>query len=159
MSRELSKKAQVVQEALREFGLSCEVVQLPDSTRTAKEAAQAIGCSVDQIAKSIVFKGKETARPYLVIARGTERVDERKLEAIVQEPVEKADADFVREETGFAIGGVPPLGHARKIGTFIDEGLGRYETLWAAAGTPHAVFKLTPEDLSRITSGLIVEIT
>ncbi|MBW2027929.1 MAG: YbaK/EbsC family protein [Deltaproteobacteria bacterium] len=159
MSRELSKKAQVVQEALREFGLSCEVVQLPDSTRTAKEAAQAIGCSVDQIAKSIVFKGIQTGRPYLVVARGTKRVDERKLEAIVREPVEKADADFVRRETGFAIGGVPPLGHTKKIDTFIDEGLSQHESLWAAAGTPHAVFKLTPEDLSRITSGLIVKIS
>ena len=155
---ELSTSAQKVQRALREIGLELEVIELPGSTRTAAEAAQAVGCEVEQIIKSLVFKAKRSERPVLVIASGVNRVDEKKIEALIGEPLGKADADFVRQHTGYAIGGVPPLGHSEPILTFIDEDLLNVESLWAAAGTPHAVFKLTPEELLRICTGTVAAI-
>jgi len=159
MSQPLSESAQKVQDALNRHGVTCEVVELPDSTRTAQEAAQAIGCRVEQIAKSLVFQGKQTNRPLLVIASGANRVSEKKLRDLVSEPVRKADADFVREQTGFAIGGIPPVGHTQPIETFLDEDLLKHGEIWAAAGTPHAVFKLTAEDLLKMTHGKVVTIT
>ena len=158
MSSDLSSSARKVQEALNALGMSLEVVELPASTRTAPEAAQAVGCQVGQIVKSLVFKAKRSERPILVIASGANRVDERKIEALIGEPLGKADADFVRQQTGFVIGGVPPLGHSQPLETFVDEDLLQYEYVWAAAGTPHAVFKLNPGDLVRMTGGRIMEI-
>ena len=158
MGADLSSSARKVQEALNALGMSLEVVELPASTRTAPEAAQAVGCQVGQIVKSLVFKAKRSERPILVIASGANRVDERKIEALIGEPLGKADADFVRQQTGFVIGGVPPLGHSQPLETFIDEDLLQYEYVWAAAGTPHAVFKLNPGDLERMTGGRIMEI-
>ena len=158
MGADLSSSARKVQEALNALGVSLEVVELPASTRTAPEAAQAVGCQVGQIVKSLVFKAKRSERPILVIASGANRVDERKIEALIGEPLGKADADFVRQQTGFVIGGVPPLGHSQPLETFIDEDLLQYEYVWAAAGTPHAVFKLNPGDLVRMTGGRIMEI-
>jgi len=134
------------------------VVELPGSTRTSQEAADAVGCHVEQIAKSIVFQGKQSGKPILVVASGANRISEKKLRDLVSEPVKKADADFVRNETGFVIGGIPPVGHLKPIEIFIDEDLLKYGEIWAAAGTPHAVFKLTPADLSRMTGGKIVKI-
>lgn len=154
----LSPSAQKVQDALSELGLSLQVVELPGSTRTAVEAAQAVGCQVGQIVKSLVFKGKRSERPILVIASGVNRVDEHLLENLIGEPLGKADAEFVRQHTGFAIGGVPPLGHAEPLTTFIDKDLLNYEVVWAAAGTPHAVFQLDPADLARMAGGQVVEI-
>ncbi len=154
----LSDSAQKVQQALNLYGVACKVVELPGSTRTSQEAAQAIGCRVEQIAKSLVFQGKTTKRPVLVVASGANRVDEKKLRDLLSEPVKKADADFVREHTGFAIGGVPPAGLSKLIEIFIDEDLFKYEEIWAAAGTPHAVFKLTAADLVKITQGKVVSI-
>ena len=107
-------------------------------------------------AKSLVFRAKESNFPVLVIASGINRVDEKKLKALIGEPVGKADAEYVRENTGFAIGGVPPVGHKKKIKTYIDEDLFQYETIWAAAGTPHAVFRLNPNELLKITGGMPV---
>ena len=159
MDKALSFSAQKVQDTLRGLGLACAVVELPGSTRTAVEAAEAIGCRVEQIAKSLVFKSKESGRPILVIASGSNRVNEKRLRDLIAEPVKKGDADFVREQTGFAIGGVPPVGHATKLEIFIDEDLFSYEEIWAAAGTPHAVFKLTPSELSTMTGGRVVTIT
>lgn len=153
MSKELSAGAQKVQDTLATRGFSCQVVELPDSTRTAKEAAQAIGCQVGQIVKSLVFKGKQSHKPILVIASGTNRVNEQRLAELVGEPIEKADANFVRQHTGFAVGGVPPVSLAESIETFVDEDLQRYEEIWAAAGTPFAVFCLRPADLQRMTGG------
>src|SRR5512135_991474 len=118
---ELSQSAQKVQTALQEMGLPCQVVELPASTRTAVEAAQAVGCEVGQIVKSLIFKGGETNRPILVIASGPNRVDETLLANLANEPIKKADADFVRSSTGFAIGGVPPVGLSNPVLTFIDE--------------------------------------
>ncbi len=154
----LSPSAQKVQQALQALGMTLEVVELPDSTRTAIEAAQAVGCQVGQIVKSLVFKTKHSQQPLLVIASGSNRVDEKLIEARLGEPLGKADAEFVRQQTGFAIGGVPPLGHASPLLTFIDQDLLQYERVWAAAGTPHAVFELNPADLTRMTGGEIIPI-
>jgi prolyl-tRNA editing enzyme YbaK/EbsC (Cys-tRNA(Pro) deacylase) len=154
----LPESAQKVQEALERHGISCRVVQMPASTRTAQDAAGAIGCSVAQIAKSLVFKTRTTTRPVLVIASGTNRVNEEALAALVGEPLLKADADFVRTRTGFAIGGVPPVGHAEQPMTFLDQDLLEHEEIWAAAGTPNAVFRLTPAELRTITGGHVISV-
>lgn len=154
----LSASAQKVQDALAARGMSLQVMELPGSTRTAVEAAEAIGCSVGQIVKSLVFKAKHSARPVLVIASGSNRVDERKLEALIGEPLGKADADFVRQQTGFVIGGVPPVGHSRPLLTYLDADLLEYTEVWAAAGTPHAVFRLTPQELCALSGGEVVEL-
>lgn len=152
----LSPSAQRVQDALDEHGISLRVVELPDSTRSAVEAAQAIGCQVEQIAKSLVFVSQATNRPVLVIASGGNRVNEQRISKLLGEKINKANADFVRQRTGFVIGGVPPVGHAERVVTFLDEDLLGHTQIWAAAGTPHAVFQLSPADLVRITSGQVV---
>ncbi|WP_069801250.1 YbaK/EbsC family protein [Thermogemmatispora onikobensis] len=154
----LSPAARRVQEALTAGGFRCEVVELPTSTRTASEAARAVGCALGQIVKSLVFRGRESGRPILVEASGANRVDEGCLGELVGEPIERANADFVKERTGFAIGGVPPVGHKEPLETFIDEDLLRYERIWAAAGTPSALFALTPAELQAMTGGRVVAI-
>jgi len=154
----LSSSAQPVQDALDQLGLTLEVVELPDSTRTAVDAAQAIGCTVAQIAKSLIFRGKQSNGPVLVIASGTNRVNEQAVAAEWGEPIGKADADFVRSRTGFVIGGVPPVGHLERLDTFIDEDLLQLDVIWAAAGTPNAVFRLLPDELVRATGGRVVAI-
>jgi prolyl-tRNA editing enzyme YbaK/EbsC (Cys-tRNA(Pro) deacylase) len=160
MSVPLSPTAQKVQDALNAISAGMwEVVELPDSTRTSAEAAAAIGCTIAQIAKSLVFKGKRSGSPVLVIASGPNRVNTSTIAGLIGEPVEKPDADYVREATGFAIGGVPPVGHRQPLATFIDQDLAQYADIWAAAGTPRAVFKLTPDDLLRITGGRVIAVT
>ena len=159
MPESLSATARRVQDSLRDLGLTCEVVELAGSTRTSAEAASAVGCRVEQIAKSLVFQGRTSGKPIMVIASGSNRVNEKKLRDLVSEPVKKADADFVRFHTGFAIGGVAPLGHPYPVDIYIDEDLLRHDEIWAAAGTPHAVFKLTPQELVAITKGKTVNIT
>ena len=158
MFEKLSSSARKVQEALASFGLNCQVVEMPHSTRTAEDAAQAVGCQVGQIAKSLIFKGEETLQAILVVTSGVNRVNEKTLGKLISEPIAKADADFVRAKTGFAIGGVPPLGHSEPLKIFIDADLLKYEEIWAAAGTPRAVFKLTPQDLKRITAGRVISV-
>ncbi len=155
----LSQSALKVQQALSQQGLKLEVIELPDSTRTSHEAAQALGCQVGQIAKSIIFKTLSSHRPILVIASGSNRIDEKVISQKVGEEIGKADAEFARDRTGFAIGGIPPLGHTHRIETLIDQDLLQYAEIWAAAGTPHAVFKLTPADLLRLTGGEVVRVT
>jgi prolyl-tRNA editing enzyme YbaK/EbsC (Cys-tRNA(Pro) deacylase) len=135
-----------------------QVFELPASTRSAAEAAAAIGCRGGQIAKSLIFAAKVSQRPILVIASGPNRVDEKKIAALVGENIAKADADFVRQHTGFAIGGVPPVGHKETILTFIDQDLLDYDQIWAAAGTPNAVFRLTSDELVRGTGGQVVAV-
>ncbi len=154
----LSPSAQKVQDALNQYGLQLEVVELPASTRSAVEAAQAIGCRVEQIAKSLVFRSEQTGQPVLVIASGPNRVNEKRIAEALGEGIGKADADFVRSQTGFVIGGVPPVGHSQRLKTFIDTDLLKLSEIWAAAGTPNAVFRLTPQDLVRITGGQVIEI-
>ena len=156
MSKNLSKSAGKIQEILNSFAFELNVVELSDSTRTAQEAADAIGCSVSQIAKSLIFKSKISQKPILIIASGTNKVNEKTIKNHIGEKLEKADAAFVLENTGFAIGGIPPIGHIKNITTLIDEDLMQYNEIWAAAGTPHAVFKLTPTILKDITQGKIL---
>jgi len=147
-----------VQEALAARGFDFEVREFPESTRTSAEAAAAIGCAVGEIAKSLVFRGAESGEAVLIIASGANRVDPAKAEALLGEAIGRADADFVRAATGFAIGGVPPLGHDRPLVTLIDEDLLAFEVIWAAAGTPNAVFRLSPSDLSDLTGGRIGDV-
>jgi prolyl-tRNA editing enzyme YbaK/EbsC (Cys-tRNA(Pro) deacylase) len=155
---ELSSSAQKVQSALSALGLPCRVVEMPASTRSAQEAADSIGCTVEQIVKTVVFRGKQTGQPVLVEASGVNRVSEKKVAALIGEPIEKANADYVRERTGFVIGGVPPLAHPEHIRTLIDEELMQFSVIWAAAGTPNAVFELTPPDLHKMTGGQVADI-
>jgi Cys-tRNA(Pro) deacylase len=158
MPTTLSVSAQKVQDALNGLGFSNQVIELQSTTRTSAEAAQAVGCRVEQIAKSIVFQGQQTHKPILVIASGPNRVNEKRIAKFISEPLGKADADYVRKKTGFVIGGVPPIGHLEKLEIFIDEDLLQYNEIWAAAGTPNAVFKLTPSDLIKMTGGRVVSI-
>lgn len=136
---------------LREAGVDAQVVEFEQTTRTSTEAAAAIGCSVAEIAKSVVFRGAVSGTAIVVVTSGSNRVAEAKVAALVGEPLERADADFVREATGYAIGGVAPFGHARPVTLLLDEDLRRFARVWAAAGTPFAVFPLAPDALARIT--------
>jgi len=158
MDSTLSASARRVQDALHGFGLDCRVKELTESTRTAVDAANAVGCDVGQIVKSLVFRGKASGRAVFVVASGANMVDEKALAAIVGEKIGRADPDFVREQTGFAIGGVSPVGHPAPLQTYVDEDLLCYEELWAAAGTPNALFSLTPQELCHITAGEIAAI-
>jgi prolyl-tRNA editing enzyme YbaK/EbsC (Cys-tRNA(Pro) deacylase) len=158
MANLLSPSPQKVQEALKALGFTNQVVELQSTTRTSADAAQAVGCTVEQIAKSIVFRGKQTHKPILVIASGPNRVNEKRIEEFISEPLGKADANYVRRHTGFVIGGVPPLGHLEQLEIFVDEDLLQYEEIWAAAGSPNAVFKLTPSDLVKMTGGHVISI-
>lgn len=149
--------------ALGALGRDCRIVRFDETTRTAADAAAAIGCTVAQIAKSLVFKTSRSERPVLVIASGPNRVDERRLaEAlsaeIAGEAIKRPDADYVRARTGYSIGGVAPIGHAETPLTVIDADLFRHETIWAAAGTPNSVFALTPDQLLEMTGGLSADI-
>jgi prolyl-tRNA editing enzyme YbaK/EbsC (Cys-tRNA(Pro) deacylase) len=148
-----------VREALAERGFEPRVVELEQTARSAKEAAEALGCRVEQIVKSLVFRGARTGRSVLVLASGPNRVDEKKISALLSEPIEKADARFVKEKTGFSIGGVPPVGHAERPVAFVDEDLLREEEIWAAAGHTHAVFGMRPPDLLEMTGGRVISVT
>jgi Cys-tRNA(Pro) deacylase len=154
----LSKSAQSVQDVLSQKGLAFKVIEFPAGTRTAQEAAQTIGCEVAQIVKSLIFRTKETNKPVLVLVSGVNRVNEKIIEALLGEKITKADADFTREATGFAIGGIPPVGHKQAIMTFIDEDLLKLGVLWAAAGTPNASFSLHASDLESLTGGKVIAI-
>jgi prolyl-tRNA editing enzyme YbaK/EbsC (Cys-tRNA(Pro) deacylase) len=137
--------------ALARAGVEVEIREFPEGTRTAPEAAAAVGCDVGQICKSLVFRvGDE---PLLVVASGANRVDEARFGAV------RADARWVREQTGFAIGGVPPVGHERPLETVIDEDLLGYEVVWAAAGTPRAVFAIAPDALVAVSGGRVARVS
>ena len=158
MPDKLSPSAQKVQDALAALGYAYQVVELPHTTRTAADAASALGCGVAQIVKSLVFKLASSNAPLLVVASGPNRVDDVRLGEIVGDRLVKADASFVREQTGFAIGGVPPLGHRQPIKTIIDRDLLKHDEVWAAAGTPNAVFRLRSADLADMTGGTVEDI-
>jgi prolyl-tRNA editing enzyme YbaK/EbsC (Cys-tRNA(Pro) deacylase) len=147
-----------VQSALQALGLGHEIVDLGLSARTAADAAGAVGCRVDQIAKSLVFRLRESGRALLVVTSGTHRVNEARVAALVGEPLDRADADFVRAETGFAIGGVAPIGHVKPVVTLIDEHLLTFAEIWAAAGHPNMVFRLRPADLVTMTGGRVATV-
>jgi prolyl-tRNA editing enzyme YbaK/EbsC (Cys-tRNA(Pro) deacylase) len=155
-NKTLSKSAQRVQQALAEKGLAFEVIEFSASTRTANDAAQSIGCNVAQIMKTLLFCTSRTNQPVLVLASGANRVNENIIEEWVGEPIIKADADFTREITGFAIGGVPPIGQQSITHIFIDEDLLQYNILWAAAGTANAVFSLSSNEIETLTHGKVI---
>jgi Cys-tRNA(Pro) deacylase len=153
----LSATAQRVADALAAAGVATEVVEYDVPARTSADAARVLGCEVGQIAKSLVFR-TASGRPVLVIASGAQRVDERKVAALVGEAVGKADAAFVREVTGYVIGGIPPLAHRAPMAVFVDAGLLRYDRVFAAGGTPHAMFPIGPADLVRVARGTAADV-
>jgi prolyl-tRNA editing enzyme YbaK/EbsC (Cys-tRNA(Pro) deacylase) len=154
----LSPSAQKIQDLLNSLGYNYTVIEHIESTRTAQEAADRAGCELGQIVKSLIFKGKDSGKPILVLTSGANRVDEKRISAYVGEVIGKADADFARAVTGFAIGGVPPIGHTEKVETYLDEDFLQYKTVWAAAGTPNAIFELKTEDLQKMTGGKTVRV-
>jgi prolyl-tRNA editing enzyme YbaK/EbsC (Cys-tRNA(Pro) deacylase) len=154
----LSPSAQKIQDALHSLGYNYTVIEHTESTRTAQEAAERAGCALGQIVKSLIFRGKESGKPIIVLTSGANRVDEKRISGYAGEGIGKADADFVRAVTGFVIGGVPPLGHVQKIETYMDEDFLQYETIWAAAGTPNAIFELKTSDLQKMTDAKVVRV-
>jgi len=154
----LSPSAQKVQDQIRALGFDYIVIEHAESTRTAQEAAERAGCELGQIVKSLIFKGKASGKPILVLTSGANRVDEKRLSEYAGEAVGRADADFVRTVTGFAIGGVPPVGHAQELETYLDEDFLQYGTIWAAAGTPNAIFELKTADLQKMTGAKVVRV-
>ena len=148
----LPRSARRVQAALIELGLPADIHRLADSTRTAPEAAAAVGCELGAIVKSLVMRGVRSGEPVLALVSGANRADVAVIETTLGEPVERPDADYVREITGYSIGGIPPVGHPRALPTLLDEDLLRFETVWAAAGHPHAVFPIAPATLAAATN-------
>ena len=154
----ISSTAQKVQDALTELGYDYKVIEHAESTRTAEEAADRAGCEVGQIVKSLIFQGKSSGKAILILTSGANRVDVKRIKTHAQEKIGRADPDFVRERTGYAIGGIPPLGHLNSIETYVDEDLLRFEEIWAAAGTPNAIFKMRSSDLEKMTGGVIIQV-
>ncbi len=155
---EINGPASRVRDAAESFGLSVMPIIMPDKTRTAEEAAAACGCHVAEIVKSLVFRGVTSGKGVLLLVSGVNRVDEEKVAGPIGERIMRPDAAFVRSLTGFAIGGIPPLGHATRLPTFIDRELLAYETVWAAAGTPHAIFSVNPAALARAVGAEIIDV-
>jgi len=154
----LPRSARRVRTALLELGLPGDIHRLADSTRTAPEAAAAVGCELGAIVKSLVMRGVRTREPVLALVSGDNRADVELIEAAVDEPVERPDAGYVREVTGYAIGGIPPVGHPDPVRTLMDEDLLRFETVWAAAGHPHAVFPIAPAALARAAGARVLRL-
>lgn len=155
---DLPKSADRVRKAAEALGLAIEIVDMATPTRTVAEAAAACGCPAGAIVKSLVFMGRETGRPYLLLVSGANRVDEAKAATALGEPIMRGDARFVRTVTGYAIGGVSPIGHLRKTVPFMDADLLQYETVWAAAGTPTAVFAVDPTALRNATGATVIAV-
>lgn len=158
MTTALPPSAQKVQQAAATLGLAIGVREMPQSTRTAEEAAAACGCSVAQIVKSLVFEGRESGSPYLLLVSGKNRVNEKGVAHAVGEALRRPDADKVRAVTGFAIGGIPPFGHDTALKTFVDEDLLGYDVVWAAAGTPFAVFSVDPRALTGALAAPVISV-
>jgi prolyl-tRNA editing enzyme YbaK/EbsC (Cys-tRNA(Pro) deacylase) len=156
---ELKPAPRRVQQAADGLGLAVRVVEMAQSTRTAEEAAAACGCSVGQIIKSLVFRGKQSGKPILLLVSGGNRVDQKGVASVIGEALDRPDAAFVRDVTGFAIGGIPPFGHAQPLPTWIDKDLLQYETVWAAAGSPEAVFEVDPRRLAEAIGARVVSVT
>ena len=156
-ARKLGASAQKVQDAIRARGFAYEVLELAVPVRTSADAAREVGCEVAQIAKSIVFRAAD-GRGVLVIASGANRVNEAAVTALIAQPIGRATPDFVREVTGYAIGGIPPVGHATELITLIDEDLLKLPAVWAAAGHPNALFRLEPADLPTLSGGRVAKV-
>lgn len=155
----MSKSLKRVRTALAEAGLDIEIVEMAQQTKTAAEAAAAAGCEIDQIVKSIIFRGETTDRAHLFLTAGGNRVDTGKAARLLGEPLGKADAELIRAQTGFAIGGVSPLGHLSPIRAFMDVRLLDFPVIWAAAGTPRHNFPIDPRLLSHITGAQVADFT
>jgi prolyl-tRNA editing enzyme YbaK/EbsC (Cys-tRNA(Pro) deacylase) len=155
----LSASAQKVADAASAAGLAVTVIERAESTRTAEDAAAACGCTVGQIIKSLIFRGAASGKPYLMLVSGTNRLNESGVAGVLGEGLARPDAAYVRDVTGYAIGGIPPLGHATAMQVFIDEDLLRYDVVWAAAGTPRAVFAVAPGDLADAIGAKIIKVT
>lgn len=154
----LPASAQRVADAAKHLGLVTQIVTMADSTRTAEEAAAACGCEVGQIVKSLVFRGANSGMPYLLLVSGKNRVDEKKAAKVIGESLARPDAAYVRGTTGFAIGGIPPFGHAQPLKTFMDADLLTYADVWTAAGTPHCVMRLKPQELQAKTQAVTISV-
>ena len=154
----LSPSAQKVQNALAAAGSSAQITEHENPGRTAAEAAELLGCDIAQIAKSIIFKNAATGTSVLVITSGGNRVDEKKIAAIIGEKLTKADAAFVREQTGFAIGGVPPIAHTHPGAILLDEDLLAFDTVFPAGGTPHAMFAVDPQELIGLSGARVADV-
>lgn len=148
-----------VRHRLEKLGLDLEIRILPDAVRTARLAADALGCAVGQIANSLIFRERDRNQAVLIMCAGDQRVDLNKVRRLAGLDLGKADADFVRAQTGFAIGGVPPVGHANGLTTLLDASLRRFDEIWAAAGTPESVFCMSPDQLRQMTGGQWLELT
>ncbi|MDH5797012.1 MAG: YbaK/EbsC family protein [Paracoccaceae bacterium] len=155
----MSKSKRRVESALVEAGIFPDIRTMPDATRTAAQAAEAVGCQLDQIAKSIIFRGENSGQVLLFLTAGGNSVDPQKAGEAAGEPLGKADAAFVRDKTGFAIGGVSPVGHLTAPTSFFDPRLLDFAVIWAAAGTPHAVFSISPRNLLKISAAQVSDFT
>ncbi|EAR50863.1 hypothetical protein OG2516_00130 [Oceanicola granulosus HTCC2516] len=155
----MSKSLARVTAALRAAGLADVVVEMDSETRTAQQAADAAGCALDQIAKSIVFRGEASGEPVLFLTAGGNKVDPARAAEVAGEPLGKADAALIRARTGFAIGGVAPVGHLAPIPTFWDPRLSDFPLIYAAAGTPRHIFPVAPDDLLRVTAATVADFT
>ena len=158
MDDDLPRSARRVRDALLALGLPADIHRLTDSTRTASEAAAAVGCELGAIVKSLVFRGVNTGEPLLALVSGDNRADESLVAAAGGEPVERPDAAYVRDVTGYSIGGIPPVGHPAPVRTVMDEDLLRFDTVWAAAGNPHAVFPIAPQSLATATGAQVTRL-
>ena len=158
MSEDLPRSSQRVHAALVALDLPADIVRLEDATRTAPEAAAAVGCELGAIVKSLVMRGVDSGEPVLALVSGANRADLERLTAAVGEAIERPDAAYVREVTGYAIGGIPPVGHPAPVRTFMDEDLLQYETVWAAAGHPHTVFPIAPAALATAAGARITQL-
>ncbi len=156
---DLPKSAQRFHQAALQAGLDIEIMDMPDSTRTAQEAAAACGCGVGQIVKSLVFSGRTSKSPYLLLVSGENRVNVDATAKIIGEPLDRPDADYVRAYTGYAIGGIPPLGFDAPIKTWIDKDLLQYDRVFAAAGTPRCIFGADPQALARAANAQTITVT
>ena len=151
--------AQKVADSARELGLNIEIKEFENTTRSAQDAANEIGCHVDQIVKSLLFVVND--QPTMALVSGGNQLDERKLAALCgvsRKKVRRGNADITRAATGYAIGGVPPFGHATSLPTYIDQDFFQFEVVWAAAGTPNAVFAVTPHNLEKVTGGVVADL-
>ena len=158
MSVELPASARRVQQALEAAGLKAQVIELESAARTSQQAAEVLGVALGQIAKSLIFRATGSGRAVLVIAAGDRRVDESLVASALGEPIERANPEFVREHSGFAIGGVAPVAHAADLITFVDASLRRFDVVWAAGGTPHCVFPIAPDQLARVAGGVELKV-
>jgi prolyl-tRNA editing enzyme YbaK/EbsC (Cys-tRNA(Pro) deacylase) len=155
----MSKSVKRVARILEESGITAEIVEMPESTRTAEEAAQAAACELDQIAKSIVFHAETHNTAVMFVTAGGNRVDPEKASALAGEPLGKADAALIRAQTGFVIGGVAPVGHLNPVRAWFDPRLLDFDVVWAAAGTPRHIFRVNPRDLLRLSGAVEADFT